>query len=223
MIGGTGLIGAAVVARLRNEGMIVEVASRHPTDGAIVGGIVGGIMIDAGDEGSVAEGVADVLRRHGRIDALVVAAAPAAHTLDPSRNSDPDQVLAAFDAKAMVFLRAARAVIPAMKAAAYGRIVVISGQNAWLTGNITGSVRNAATILVAENLADELAGTGVLVNAVNPATVTGTPSQEVQPGRGGDSTPQQIADLVAFLSSPLSAVSAESVAVGHRVRGVTSL
>lgn len=215
VVGGTGLIGSAVVARLSDEGATVVVASRHATDE--------GVRMDAGDEQSVAQGVQEVIRRHGRIDALVVAAAPAAHTLDQSRNSDPAQVTAAFEAKAMVFLRAANAVIPIMRSAGYGRIVVVSGQNAFLTGNITGSVRNAATILIAENLADELANTGIQVNAVNPAAVTAEAGQEVQPGRGGNATPQQIADLVAFLSSPLSAVSGESIAVGHRVLGVTSL
>lgn len=215
VIGGTGLIGTAVVNRLTEEGATVVVASRHPAGG--------GLLIDAGDDHSVTEGVAEVIRRHGRIDGLVVTAAPAAHTLDPSRNSDPDQVVDAFEAKAMVFLRAARAVIPIMKEAGYGRIVVISGQNAFLTGNVTGSVRNAATILIAENLADELANTGIRVTAVNPATVTTESGRDVQIGRGGDSSPQQIADLVAFLSSPLSAVSGESIAVGHRVLGVTSL
>ncbi|GAB3912930.1 SDR family oxidoreductase [Microlunatus endophyticus] len=215
VIGGTGLIGSAVVARLHAEGATAIAASRHPGND--------GIMIDAADEQSLADGVAEVIRRHGRIDALVVTAAPAAQTLDPSRSSDPDQVMGAIEAKAMVFLRAATAVIPTMKKAGYGRIVAISGQNAFLTGSITGSVRNAATIVVAENLADELANTGILVNAVSPGTVTTDTGQEVQPGRPGSSTPQQVADLVVFLCSPLSAVSAESIAVGHRVLGVTSL
>jgi NAD(P)-dependent dehydrogenase (short-subunit alcohol dehydrogenase family) len=84
-------------------------------------------------------------------------------------------------------------------------------------------VRNAATTLLAETLADELAGTGVTVNAVNPGTVTNAPHSNVQPGHGGDSTPEQVADLVAFLCSPVSAISGESVAVGHRVLGITSL
>ena len=143
--------------------------------------------------------------------------------LDPARNGDPDQVIDAFDAKAMVFLRVANAVIPGMREAGYGRIVVLSGQNAFVTGSITGSVRNAATILVAKNLADSLAGTGVTVNAVSPGIVSETPETEVQPGSSGQSSPQQIADLIAFLSSPLSAVSGESIAIGHRVRGVTLL
>ena len=45
----------------------------------------------------------------------------------------------------------------------------------------------------------------------------------MQPGTPGQSSPQQIADLIAFLGSPLSAVSGESIAIGHRMRGVTAL
>ena len=138
---------------------------------------------------------------HGRLDGLVVAAAPSAQTLDASRNSDPVQVLDAVDAKAMTFLRLANAVVPIMTESNYGRIVGVSGQNAYLTGNVTGAVRNAAMIITAKNLADELAGSGVTVNTVNPGTVSANPSVAVEPGRGGESSPDEIADLVAFLVS----------------------
>lgn len=211
VVGGEGFIGSAVVARLREEGATVIPASRHTEDG---------IVMDARDDASVAAGVARLLEEHGRLDAVVVTAAPSAQTLDPSRNSDPAQVAEALDAKALAFLRVANAVIPAMTAAGYGRIVGISGQNAFMTGNITGSVRNAALNIIGKNLADQLAGTGVAVTTVNPGMVYEQPSAEVAAGRPGESSPDQIAALVAFLVSPLSAVSGESVAVGHRVLGV---
>lgn len=214
VVGGTGFIGSAVADRLRGEGATVVVASRNPEDG---------LVLDGSDDASVTAGVAAVLREHGRIDVLVVAAAPSARTLDPDRNSQPDQVHAAVEGKALVFLRLANAVLDPMREAGFGRIVVLSGQNALLTGNVAGAVRNAATIVVAKNLADELAGTGVTVNAVNPAVVTAEPSAEVAVGAGGESSPQQVADLVAFLVSPLCAVSGESIAVSHRVRGTTVL
>ena len=176
--------------------------------------------MDAANEESIAGGVAQVMDEFGRLDAVVVSAAASAQTLDASRNSDPAQVAAAFDAKALVFLRVANAVIPPMRAAGFGRIVGISGQNAFITGNITGSIRNAGLIIAAKNLADELAGTGVTVTTVSPGTVSENPATSVEPGKGGESSPAQIADLVAFLISPLSAVSGESIAIGHRVRGV---
>jgi NAD(P)-dependent dehydrogenase (short-subunit alcohol dehydrogenase family) len=214
VVGGTGLVGTAVVARLREEGAVVVVASRHTGDG---------VVLDARDDESVRTAIEQVIAEHGGIDALVMTAAPSAQTLDPARNSDPAQVLEAVDAKAMAFLRVANAVIPGMRDGGYGRVVVISGQNALMTGNVTGSVRNAATIVVAKNLADALAGSGVAVNAVNPGVVSRTPVTEVGAGQGGQSSPQQIADLVAFLLSPISAVCGESIAIGHRVRGVTVL
>jgi NAD(P)-dependent dehydrogenase (short-subunit alcohol dehydrogenase family) len=213
VVGGTGLIGSAIAERARSEGATVVTASRSGK---------GGIVLDARDEASVAAGIAQVIEQHGRLDAVVVSAAPSARTLDPARGSSPDQVADAFDAKALVFLRIANAVLPIMRSAGYGRIIGISGQNAFVTGSITGSVRNAALIMIAKNLADELAGTGVTVNSVSPGIVSPTPAAAVEPGRPGESSPTQIADLVTFLISPLAAVSGESIAVGHRVRGAIS-
>lgn len=213
VVGGKGYIGRAVVDRLRAEGATVVVASRSATDSS------DSVVMDTADQGSVDAGVARVLEQHGRIDALVVTAAPSASTLDPARKSDPEQVLTAIDGKALGFLRVAAAVIPAQREAGFGRVVVVSGQNAYLSGNITASLRNTAVSVIAKNLADESVGSGVTVNVVNPGTVTDTPSPDVQPGRPGDSSPQQIADLVAFLASPLSVVSGESIAIAHRVLG----
>jgi NAD(P)-dependent dehydrogenase (short-subunit alcohol dehydrogenase family) len=215
VVGGAGYIGSAVTERLRAEGATVVVASRS--------GSGDGIALDAGDDASVSAGIADVLARHGRIDGLVMTAAPSARTLDPARNADPAQVLAATDAKALGFLRVANAVLPGMRERGSGRVVVISGQNAWLTGNVTAAVRNAATNVIAKNLADEVVEDGVTVNVVNPGIVSDQPSASVEPGRGGESSPQQIADLVAFLVSPLSVVSGESIAIGLRVKGIATV
>jgi NAD(P)-dependent dehydrogenase (short-subunit alcohol dehydrogenase family) len=221
VVGGNGTIGSVIVERLAAEGATVVSASRSGS--AHENSTVTPLTLDASDETSIAAGLQNVLDSHGRLDAVVVTAAPSAQTLDQSRKSDPDQVAEAMADKSLVFLRIANAAIPIMKNAGFGRIVAINGQNAYLTGNITNAVRNAALIVIAKNLADELAGTGVLVNTVNPGLVTETPKAEVALARGGESTPQQIADLVAFLSSPLSAVSGESIAIGHRALGTTVL
>jgi NAD(P)-dependent dehydrogenase (short-subunit alcohol dehydrogenase family) len=181
-------------------------------------------VLDARDDSSVSDAIAHVLARHGRLDGVVVSAAPSARTLDPARNSDPAQVLEAVDAKALAFLRVANASLEIMTEAGYGRIVGISGQNAFMTGNIAGSVRNAALIITAKNLADSVAGRGVTVNTVSPAIVREDPLSEVEQGKGGESSPSDIANLVAFLASPISgAISGESIAVGHRTRGVISM
>jgi len=232
VVGGKGYIGAAVVDRLRAEGATVVVASRSASDdegagmseagtsgAATSGAATSAVAMDTADQASVDAGVARVLAEHGRIDVLVVTAAPSARTLDPAKRSDPEQVAQAVDGKALGFLRVANAVLPVQRDAGFGRVVVVSGQNAYLSGNITASLRNTAVTVIAKNLADEVAGSGVTVNVVNPGTVTDEPSAEVQRGAGGESSPTQIADLVAFLSSPLSAVSGESISIAHRVLG----
>jgi NAD(P)-dependent dehydrogenase (short-subunit alcohol dehydrogenase family) len=215
VVGGTGYIGRAIVETLRAEGATVVSAARG--EGA-------DLVLDAASDESVAAGVAAVLERHGRLDALVVTAAPAAQTLDASRSSEPDEVAQAIAGKALTFLRVANAAIPAMRDANYGRIVGVSGQNAVITGSIAAGSRNAVLALAAKHLADELAGTGVHVDVVNPGPVVDDPAghASARPDRGapGPSSPKQIADLVAFLASPRSAVTGESIATGHRVRGV---
>jgi NAD(P)-dependent dehydrogenase (short-subunit alcohol dehydrogenase family) len=165
VVGGTGLIGRAIVERIRTEGAIPVVGARRAAE----------LVVDAADAASV-DAAVTLLQAHSRLDALVVAAAPSAGTLDASRNADPVQVLDAVNAKAMTFLRLANAVLPIMTKAGYGRIVGVSGQNAYITGNVTGAIRNAAVIIAAKNLADSVAGSGVTVNTVNPGTVSAHPS-----------------------------------------------
>jgi NAD(P)-dependent dehydrogenase (short-subunit alcohol dehydrogenase family) len=224
VVGGTGTVGSAVSAALAAEGAIVVLAARTAATleraAAGLGPSAGFVVMDTRDATSVESAIADVLARFGPIGVVVNTAAPSARTLDPAKNSDPAQVLEAFDAKALGYLRVANAVIPGMREAGFGRIVHVSGQNAFVTGNIAGSVRNSAVIVLSKNLADSLVGTGVTVNVVNPNTVTETPSTEVAVGKGGDSTPSHIAALVTFLASgPAAAISGESIAVGHRVLG----
>jgi NAD(P)-dependent dehydrogenase (short-subunit alcohol dehydrogenase family) len=215
VVGGGGLIGRAVTERLRFEGATAVVASRTCSDG---------IALDARDPASVDQAFKELLNWHGRLDGLVVSAAPSDQTLDVLRHSNPEYVLDAVQAKAMTFLRLANAALPTMTSAGFGRIVGVSGQGAYLTGSITGSVRNAALIIAAKNLADSVAGSGVTVNVVNPSVVTAEPTAAVEQGRGGECSPTEIADLITFLLSPRTrALSGESIAIGHRVRGVTVL
>ena len=58
------------------------------------------------------------------------------------------------DAKVLGFLRVANAALAVTTESGYGRIIGVSGQNAFVTGNVTGAVRNAALIITAKNLAD---------------------------------------------------------------------
>jgi NADP-dependent 3-hydroxy acid dehydrogenase YdfG len=100
-------------------------------------------VLDAANDDSVLAGLERLRDEHGALDGLVVAAAPSARTLDPARNSDPAQVLEAFQGKTLTFLRLANAVIPAMVEAGYGRVVGISGQNAFRRATSPGRCATA--------------------------------------------------------------------------------
>lgn len=188
-----------------------------------IGDGVATVVVDSGDDDSVRRAVDEVVARHGSLGVLVNTAAPSARTLDPARNSDPQQVTEAFEAKAMGYLRCANAVLPQMREAGFGRVVNISGQNAFLTASVTGAVRNGAVGILSKALADDVAGSGVTVNVVHPGIVKDDAATEVERGSAGESTPEQVAAVVVFLASRAAgAVSGESVAVGHRVRGVSA-
>lgn len=224
VVGGSGYIGREIARQLIDAGAIVVLAARSPERLAEASAGLGGVatqLIDTGDEASVRAVVDAVVAEHGRLDVLINTAAPSARTLDSAKDADPTQILAAIDGKAMGYLRCSNAVIPVMRSAGYGRIVNVNGQNAFLSGSITAAARNGVVQLAAKSLADALAGTGVTVNTVNPGIVTAHPSAEVAPARPGDSSPEQVAALVVFLASEIAgAISGETVAVGHRVRGV---
>jgi len=215
VVGGTGLIGGAVVDLLRSEGAVPIAASLSGR---------GGLAMDVRDDASVAAGFTRLYAEHGRLDGVVVAAAPAALTLDPSRAADPAALRDALEVKTLGFLRVANAALEVMVPAGYGRIVGVAGQNAFLTGNLVGSVRNAALVLAAKNLADSVAGTGVTVNTVSPGVVQEFAPAQVEIGRSGEARLSEVASLIAFLVSPITeTISGESIAVGHRVRGISSL
>lgn len=215
VVGGTGTLGRVIVRHLEAEGATVVAASRSGD---------GGLQLDARDDDSVRAGFASLLAEHGRLDGVVVTAAPAAQTLDAERHADPEQVLEAVNGKSLTFLRVANAALEVMREAGYGRIVGISGQLARMTGNVTAAVRNAALNVAAKTLADSVAGTGITVNTVNPGKVVAEPSAEIAAGKPGQSTPEDTANLVAFLVSPLtSGISGEAIAVGHRLKGVAEL
>ncbi|MFF5076601.1 SDR family NAD(P)-dependent oxidoreductase [Actinoplanes sp. NPDC000266] len=218
VVGGSGLLGRAVATALRSEGARVVLGARDRSRLSEAARGLSFRTLDTLDEGSVRAAVEQI----GDIDILVNAAAPRAQTLNMARDRDPGQVVAEFEAKAMGYLRVMNAVLPGMRDRGFGRVVNISGQGAHVTLSVTGAVRNQAVITVSKVLADEYAGSGVTVNVVNPGVVvTGAPSTAIAPGSPGESTPAQVAAVVTFLcSAAAGGVSGESVAVGHRVRGV---
>ncbi|WP_294181328.1 SDR family NAD(P)-dependent oxidoreductase [uncultured Schumannella sp.] len=226
VVGGTGRIGSATARQLVAEGATVVLAARDAGKLSALATELGvdSVVLDAGDDASVANAIDEVLARHGRIDVAVLTAAPPAATLDAARDLEAAHLLDAISGKSIGFLRVATALLPHMTAAGYGRIVGVSGQIARMTTTLAGAVRNRTLNTIAKTLADSAAGTGVTVNVVNPGPVldeTAHPAPER--GRPGESSYADVAALIVFLTSQAAgSISGEEIAAGHKLLGVES-
>ena len=137
----------------------------------------------------------------------------------------PDKVWDdSFALKFMGTIRMMRAVLPAMRAQRYGRIVTVVGD----TGKqprprlLPGAAANAALLAVTKGLADEVGADGISVNAVNPGPTrterittlfanltasTGKPLAEIEDEFTADSPmgtmgdPEDVARMIVLLAS----------------------
>jgi NAD(P)-dependent dehydrogenase (short-subunit alcohol dehydrogenase family) len=197
---------------------------------------------DALDNCSVEAMVAGTVERLGGLDIVVNAAATPASVGGSAgvEMVDTADLLADLDVKVLGYLRVARAAAPFIIANGWGRIINIGGLAVRSTGNYAGSIRNAGVVALTKCLADELAEHGVSVTAVHPgATRTErTPTRIAAKAAHDGVTTQQaerllyghtllgriveveeVAALVAFLASPLSAaINGDSLFAGGGAR-----
>lgn len=105
---------------------------------------------------------------------------------------------------------AARAAIPHLRMAEWGRIIMIGSRSAIdpPSGQAMYNAAKAAVIALARTIADELTGTEVTANVVLPALVDTPAFREVVPFANYVDwpTPQEIAEVIGFLASKESAV-----------------
>jgi NAD(P)-dependent dehydrogenase (short-subunit alcohol dehydrogenase family) len=199
-------IGAAVAERLGGGGAKVAALDLQPVDGYF------SVQADISRSDQVNAAVSAVEAEFGRIDVLVNSAGVPGDSL---RTVDVDDAewnrVMGINANGSFFL--SRAVLPGMVERGYGRIVLLSSI-AGKEGNPMAaaySASKAAVIALAKAIGKDVAGTGVLVNAIAPAVIE-TPIltamskehveymlQRVPLGRMG--TAAEVANLVAFLAS----------------------
>lgn len=250
--GGSKGIGKAVARALAHEGVDVAIAARTRSELDETAAELGGetdrrivaVVMDTGDDASVAAGVAEATDALGGIDILVNSAAQPMGQAAPPKLADitDDLFWGDVNVKVLGYLRCAREVAPQMRDRGWGRIVNISGLGARTVGSAIGSARNVAVAAVTKNLADELGPDGINVTVVHPgltrteatpgvvaarAEAAGTDEATVEAQLARTNSIRKLIDadevawVVTFLASPRSiAINGDAVACGGGQPGV---
>jgi NAD(P)-dependent dehydrogenase (short-subunit alcohol dehydrogenase family) len=160
-------IGRATASLLGEHGWDVVAASRRGTapQGAQA------LVMDVDDDGSVEQGVAGVLDRYGRMDAVVSCAG---WGLGGAFETTPlDEARAQMETNFWGTVRVARAALPAMRSQGGGRLVWMSSIGGVLGLPFQGyySASKFALEGLAEAMAHELAPLGVDVTLIEPGNV----------------------------------------------------
>jgi len=223
--GSTQGIGRAVAERLGAEGAtVLAIASRELGRAAAVadritaaGGRADAEVGDVTDRASMRALVARVLARHGRIDILVNCAGVFLPTAAGEKADDNvDRTIATNLVGTFSMIDA---VVPSMKARRAGRIINVASVAGFMGvgGYAIYCATKAGIVMMTRALACELAPHGIRINAIAPGN-TATPMNEAirtdaayssmlqamaarTPSGRVYSTPEEMAAMVAFLSS----------------------
>ena len=189
--------GADVVVNARSNREEAEAVAREAES---LGVRAIALLADVGNEQQVNGMVAEALERLGRIDILINNAGFRASSPIAEMSTDEWRQAAAVNFDGPFFCT--RAVVPSMISNGYGRIITVSGLNAfhgrpnW--SHICASKMGAVGMTRA--LAVELAPHNILVNHVVPGAYVAHPDlARIPAGRVG--LPQELANMYAFLAS----------------------
>lgn len=203
--GGTRGIGRAVATTLTEEGAQVAVNGR---------GANAPFPADVSVPAEAERLVQDVAKKFGRLDVLFCNAGgpPAA----PFRDQPADAWRKAIELNLLSTIHLARAAVPIMTKAKWGRIICLVSIAAKqpLPGLILSTTARAGVLGFAKALSDEVAADGITVNCINPGFIDTDRVKELAKARpemikqrmaetpmGRIGTPEELAAAVVFLAS----------------------
>jgi|SRR5580704_5316208 NAD(P)-dependent dehydrogenase (short-subunit alcohol dehydrogenase family) len=209
--GGTGGLGRAVSLAFLAEGARVEVTFRNADEFAALQAAAGanvssleGHNVDVTDEAAVRQLAAQILAKHGHLDAVVNAIGAYAGgirlwELEPK----------IFDQMLALNLRTgyalARAVVPAMLKQKSGAIVNVAAKAALdhAAGASAYAASKAAALAMMDSLAADVKGTGVRVNSILPNIIDTPANRKAIPNADFAKwpKPEGIARVILFLCS----------------------
>lgn len=201
--GGARGIGRCIAETFRDLG--AQVASCDLEAPAVTG--VLGLQADVASEAAVDAAVTAIEERLGAVELLVLNAAIL--IAEPLEQTGPDAWRRLVDVNLTGAYLCARRVLPGMREAGFGRVVVV-GSSAGKTGGGTAaaaySASKAGLMTFAKSIAKEYAAHGVLANAVAPALIDTEMIAGIDDLRDRIplkryGRPQEVADVVAFLCS----------------------
>lgn len=208
-------IGEGIAVRLAGAGAHVVIADLDGSAAAAVAATLGGssVHLDVTSAASVRAAFDSVAAARGRIDILVNNAGVAGRAAPVWEQTDEDwRNTLAVNLDGVFFC--CRAVLPAMRARRYGRIVNIASI-AGKEGNpnmCAYSASKAGVIGLTKSLAKEVATEGICINAVAPAVVQTRILDQLTPAQVDYMTSkipmrrtgriEEIAAVVHFLASP---------------------
>ncbi|MEH6647926.1 SDR family NAD(P)-dependent oxidoreductase [Sulfitobacter sp.] len=221
--GVVGGIGAAIATRLAKDGaqvIVTDLPGEALEEAAARLGLPA-IGADLVDPAPVKEMRDRIVANHGAPDILVNAAGGVRNQVGtPLEDVDPAAWHSIFAINVDATLYLAQALVPAMKAAGWGRIVTISsgaGLRPSLTGIHAYTAAKHALVGLTKQLSLELGQHGITVNSIAPGFVLSNPATQRQweaYGAEGQAqlisrihtrrlgTPDDIAAAVAFLIGP---------------------
>jgi NAD(P)-dependent dehydrogenase (short-subunit alcohol dehydrogenase family) len=210
-------LGRAAAERLHERGASVVVHVRDQARADAVAQFLGerayGVGIDIAADGAPEEIVRRTLDRFGRVDVLVNNAALALTTRFPDLSAE--EWRAALEVNLTAPFLLTKAVLPAMKAQRYGRIINVSssaGRTVSTLGGAHYTASKAGLLGLTRAAAKELGKFGITVNAVCPGMIDTELTREsastelLERLAAGYPVPRlgtavEVADLICFVAS----------------------